>query len=105
MRIPFTPLPTGAMLLLAFACVTGTTPAQLSWSNREVIAPPARVDAAIGYDTQRAESILFGGTDLTKGLRDTRRWDGAACSLLAPATSPSRRKRSLPPRQWATASM
>jgi hypothetical protein len=58
-----------------------------SWHRVDVSGPPARAEAAIGYDVHRARVVLFGGyqrsdTDTIR-LGDTWEWDGAAWTQAA----------------------
>lgn len=65
-------------------------------SLRNATAPPARHGAALAYDPQSKDLILFGGSTVSNQahppesslLDDTWAWDGHAWQQLHPATSP-----------------
>jgi hypothetical protein len=51
--------------------------------------PPGRQGAAMAYDPQLREVVMFGGGTQTAALNDTWAWDGKGWSELHPATVPS----------------
>jgi galactose oxidase-like protein len=57
-------------------------------------SPPARQLAAMAYDPDISQLVLFGGTGLNIGyLGDTWTWDGSTWSQLFPVPSPAGRTR------------
>ncbi len=59
------------------------------WSQREPSqSPPARYGAAMAYDQQRSEVVLFGGRDQNTMFADTWKWDGENWHQVFPKTSP-----------------
>jgi hypothetical protein len=75
----------------AIAALSSALSAQLSWTERQAIAPGARVDAALAYDEVRGDAVLFGGHDGSAGLADTWLWDGQEWQVATPASAPSAR--------------
>jgi hypothetical protein len=63
-----------------------------TWSSvRTKVAPAARQDATMGYDTDLGRTVLVGGVGATGALGDTWLWDGTAWSRASPATPPTPR--------------
>ena len=65
-----------------------------TWLQRTPsIAPPARTGHGMAYDSKRAMTVIFGGTDGTNDLDDTWEWDGTFWrKRLADPASPSARQ-------------
>lgn len=53
-----------------------------------LVAPPAREDHALVYDSERERIVLFGGAGTTGYLADTWEWDGMMWTQRFPAASP-----------------
>ncbi|MEI7769670.1 MAG: kelch repeat-containing protein [Chloroflexales bacterium] len=63
-----------------------------AWRLLAQNGPAPRRRAALAYDTQRAELILFGGWDSQSELSDTWIWSNGAWSRRIPAQSPPARQ-------------
>lgn len=61
------------------------------WRNLNAVpAPPSRTSAAIAYDSERRQVVMFGGVGYSvMELNDTWTWDGRRWTEQHPATSPS----------------
>lgn len=57
----------------------------LHWTRHRVTGPPARHRAAMAYDEQRQETVLFGGSSGDEVFGDTWTWNGSAWSRRTPA--------------------
>lgn len=87
-RIVHTPLPAGALALLAAAA---WLPAQYTrWVGQAATAqPPYRLDHALIYDEAQREVVLFGGRPSAGApYGDTWVWNGSTWLLRVPPTSP-----------------
>lgn len=84
--------PSASGLLVSAAGLACFLPAQANWSLLQpAVSPPARGEAAIAYDSQRAVTVLFSGRD-TQVFNDTWEWNGTVWSNRQPATSPPPRR-------------
>ena len=64
-----------------------------TWQLRQPSnAPSPRYGAFMTFDSLRAKTILFGGSDATGPLNDTWEWDGQDWTQLSPSTYPSPRR-------------
>jgi hypothetical protein len=67
----------------------GTNTLPINWSpSAATSAPAARVFSAMGYDSVRGVTVLFGGGTNANNLADTWEWDGFSWSQRTPTTSP-----------------
>ena len=63
-----------------------------NWTESPQIGPSARTDAAMAYDSQHGQVVLFGGQYANgTSVNDTWLWDGSTWSLAHPAVSPAAR--------------
>ncbi len=71
----------GSWAQLCTGCTTGTT------------SPPARMQSAMAFDSDRGVDVMFGGQpgDAPTPLDDTWEWDGAAWQQRSPAHRPPAR--------------
>lgn len=80
-------------LLACFAgLATASASAQAVWTQQNPAAlPPARYNAALAYDAQTSQLLLFGGSNGSALLSDTWTWDGSNWTQQSPTNSPSAR--------------
>jgi uncharacterized protein (TIGR03437 family) len=62
------------------------------WTEAQQIGPSARTDAAMAYDSQHGQVVLFGGQDANGvSFNDTWLWDGSTWNLAHPQNVPPAR--------------
>ena len=54
-----------------------------SWTQVNDIGPRARSEAAMAYDDQRQQTVLFGGTSGSVAFNDTWEWNGEDWTQVA----------------------
>jgi hypothetical protein len=80
----------GAALMLAGftpqATASATSP---NWGRQATaVAPPPRAWAEMDFDSRRARTVLYGGSDLNTNFSDTWEWDGNSWSMFNTFPSP-----------------
>src|SRR6185436_17711620 len=85
----------GILGLAAMVLVPRAAVAQVTWTVRGPIAPIARVENAMVYDSVNQRMVNFGGYDINfNRMNDTWEYNGAARTWanVSPVSSPPRRQ-------------
>lgn len=78
-----------AVAITASSHTVGASTADSNWGlQKPGLAPSPRAWAAMDYDSRRARTVVFGGSDLNNTLADTWEWDGSSWSQFSTVPSP-----------------
>src|SRR5260370_665586 len=78
-----------AVAITASSDTVGASTVKSDWGlHKPGSAPSPRAWAAMDYDSRRARTVLFGGSDLSSTLADTWEWDGGSWSQFSTVPAP-----------------